>query len=52
MFENMSAIILAQNSRNFYLFCYFGIGSDYFSFHIKNYILLEFSTQISLKNWY
>ena len=37
MFENMSAIILTQNSQNFYSFCYFGIGSDSFYFQIKNY---------------
>ena len=28
MFENMFAIILTQNSQNFYSSCYFGIGSD------------------------
>ena len=37
MFENMSAIILTQNSQNFYSSFYFGIGSDSFYFHIKNY---------------
>ena len=36
MFENMSAFISTQNSQNFYLFSYFGIGSDSFYFHIKN----------------
>ena len=37
MFEKMSAIILTQNSQNFYSFHYFGIGSDSFDFHMKNY---------------
>ena len=40
MFEEMSAIILTQNSQNFYSFGYFGIGSDSFYFHFSHFYKL------------
>ena len=42
MFDNMSAIILTQNSKNFlFIFRYFGIGSDSFYFLRLKLLLLD-----------